>query len=664
MTSSSRPRGHAGRAALGWLLLALCAPAVADAPPLDIVAHPADSARCGGEAYRFTIRAEGGQGTRHYRWQKDGVTLPGAVEPAHTIRSLTPEDAGTYVCVVTDDGRSVARSRPAKLAVLAVTSQPRDAVCRPGQAHTFTAAASNGDGTPVTYQWYKDGHLLAGDTAPVLVRHPARPRDTGAYRCRIRQQDNATWSARAVLQVTARPIRFDAHPRSQAAYVGEAVTLAVAAHGGVAALEYQWRRAGTAIAGATAERYAIESVSLDDAGVYECLVSDASKRVPSQPAVLEVALFPSLTAHPEGAQRYVGEAHTFSVAATGGQGRRHYQWLSDAPAAKPRARTAAPASGLAPLPGATDPRFTLNPLSIRDSGTYLCTVTDDAGFCVASGRARLDVSWPLEILSHPRDAVAIEGTSALLSTSAAGGHGETRYQWQKDGEAIDGATDATLVLDAVTSDHQGTYTCVVTDATGTRLVSNEARLSVTARLAIVAQPVGATRWVGGRHTLAVEATGGLPPLAYRWRRNGIAVAEADAAEWTLDPLALAHAGVYTCLVADAAGAKVVTREAVLVVRPPLSVTAQPQGGHYAPGQAHTFAVGVSGGVGPLAYQWFRDGDPIPGATRARFTIDPLAPGHAGEYACLVHDAIGDVTTAPAPLAVEALEEGPAVQDAL
>src|SRR5690606_38307337 len=57
------------------------------------------------------------------------------------------------------------------------------------------------------------------------------------------------------------------------------------------------------------------------------------------------------------------------------------------------------------------------------------------------------------------------GDDVTLSVTATG-DGELSYQWEKDGVAIDGATDATFVITDAQVDDSGTYTVVVTNDSG------------------------------------------------------------------------------------------------------------------------------------------------------------------------------------------------------
>jgi len=81
--------------------------------------------------------------------------------------------------------------------------------------------------------------------------------------------------------------------------------------------------------------------------------------------------------------------------------------------------------------------------------------------------------------------------------------------------------------------------------------------------AISTQPAGASLTAGGSHTLAVMATGSAP-LAYQWRRNGVAIDGATSSQYALTNVTSSSAGSYTVIVSNAAGSVMSTAAAVTV----------------------------------------------------------------------------------------------------
>jgi hypothetical protein len=83
--------------------------------------------------------------------------------------------------------------------------------------------------------------------------------------------------------------------------------------------------------------------------------------------------------------------------------------------------------------------------------------------------------------------------------------------------------------------------------------------------------------------------------------------------------------------------------------PPV-ILSEPTGVNRTAGQAVTFTVSA-GGTGPFTYQWSLNGNPIPGATSASFTMASVRAGDAGSYTVRVTNAAGSVQSNAANLTV-------------
>ncbi len=83
--------------------------------------------------------------------------------------------------------------------------------------------------------------------------------------------------------------------------------------------------------------------------------------------------------------------------------------------------------------------------------------------------------------------------------------------------------------------------------------------------------------------------------------------------------------------------------------PPL-ITAQPVPAFARGGGAASFSVAAIG-AGPLAYQWFKDGVAIPGATEATLVIENVDTAAVGVYAVVVGNALGEAASMPAVLSI-------------
>ncbi len=76
--------------------------------------------------------------------------------------------------------------------------------------------------------------------------------------------------------------------------------------------------------------------------------------------------------------------------------------------------------------------------------------------------------------------------------------------------------------------------------------------------------------------------------------------------------------------------------------PPRLLTA-PVGGTYLVGDTVTLSV-LADGTPPLAYQWRRNGTPLPGATESTLVLDAIALAQAGDYTVRVSNSAGEIVS--------------------
>lgn len=145
---------------------------------------------------------------------------------------------------------------------------------------------------------------------------------------------------------------------------------------------------------------------------------------------------------------------------------------------------------------------------------------------------------------------------------------------------------------------------------------------------------------------------GLTPLAYQWQFNSTNLPNATNATLTLLNLNFNQAGSYRVIVTNVYGA-VTSTVAQLTVNPsPPSFTAHPVNQTVPAGSNATFSVSVAG-TAPFFYQWLRNSTNLANATNASLTITNVTSTNLGSFACIVSNAGGTVTSAPAVLALSA-----------
>ncbi len=262
---------------------------------------------------------------------------------------------------------------------------------------------------------------------------------------------------------------------------------------------------------------------------------------------------------------------------------------------------------------------------------------------LAAALALAEVPRAPVIETQPIDQSVAPGSTASFSV-AASGSGPFTYQWRRNGFILPGATSASLSLTDVTAANEGRYSVLVTNATAST-VSADAWLRVGTPPAITTEPADLALPPGSPLTL-VAAASGTGPLAYQWSRDGSNLGGAIYA--TLD-LPNVLAGSYRLTVTSAYGSAT-SRAAVISVLTPPAITTDPAGRSVASGGSTTFTAAASGSP-TLAYQWFKDGVAIAGATSASLTRSNLTTADAGSYALRVTNSAGTAWTSGAALRV-------------
>ena len=90
-----------------------------------------------------------------FQWHKNGSVLPNQTNETLSLSSVTPEDAGVYTVVITDEIGS-AVSAPANLIILvasAIMHSPQGVTVIPGSTVTFSVVVTNGATLPIGYRW-------------------------------------------------------------------------------------------------------------------------------------------------------------------------------------------------------------------------------------------------------------------------------------------------------------------------------------------------------------------------------------------------------------------------------------------------------------------------------------------------------------------------------
>jgi hypothetical protein len=510
-----------------------------------------------------------------YQWSFDGVALPGATNAQLTLANLQFAQAGTYAVVVTN-ACGMKMSSNAVLTVneaATIVTQPQSAATISGETVAFSVIA-RGDPT-LRYQWFFNGNPLLEATDSQLVLTNVPKSAEGKYMVAVHNPYGSQTSVEVPLWVYARPALLSQPVDTQAVVGGQGgasgssnAQIQVDAAGDN--LRFRWFHDGVEIPGQTTNVLLFASVTVADAGQYWVEISNDAGQETSLPATLSVL---GITEQPQTVAVNVGEDAVLSVVAVGPD--LHYQWTRNGDM----------------IWGATQPYITFTNVTPGSAAAYQVIVFNDWGL-VKSESAVIRVVCPALPLA---DNFANRG---VINTPAGYGSGTSRGATKESGEPrpCSGRVGKSVWLTWV-APADG---IMIFDTTGSAFDSVLAVYTGTDIQNLV--EVASDDDSGDYHTsrLMFNARAGTAYQVYvgSLDKDGNDV----VLSWQL------YATAYPLPV---------------FVSMPVDVTTRP-------GEAATVSVQYQSGI-PLVLQWYRNGQPIPGADQATLQWSTLTTDDLGSY---------------------------------
>ena len=460
----------------------------------------------------------------------------------------------------------------------------------------------------LTFQWRKDGVILAGRTSSTLSLLNLATSASGAYDVVVNNANGSVTSAVVNLLVEAGPPIISTAPVSGSRYPGGTATFSVAALGSVP-LSYQWSKGATPIPGATAATLTIPELSTIDAGDYTVTVTNpyGSRTATASLSILPITgnyVSAVLGAGPIGywrmnetvvgtaADSQGGRDGTFNATVTTGV-------VGPRPAPVPgleSGNTALSLNGLTSdiiVPALNLNKNTMtivawiNPaltqsdwagvvfsrgggtvagMSVRTDGELRYTWNDlattynwvsglypapDAWNFVAmivepnQGTLALDTGTGLQFATNPELTHPVQGFPAVM-----------HFGTDPSGNRIfAGAIDEVAIYDRALSQEE------ITTLRNAAFQNTYTPTPIT----ITQQPKSQEILVGGSYTLSVKATGSQP-LTYQWQKNGADLPGAVRSSLSFNNATEADSGTYRLVISQGA-ANVTSATANFVVHP-------------------------------------------------------------------------------------------------
>jgi hypothetical protein len=298
---------------------------------------------------------------------------------------------------------------------------------------------------------------------------------------------------------------------------------------------------------------------------------------------------------------------------------------------------------------ATESSFTIDFVTDDDAGEYEVVVSNNSG-SVTSEPATLTVVHPPTITDPLLDLGVSSGAAFTLAVTAEGDEPLT-YRWFINDVEKLGAILSTYSVLGADSQDAGRYRVLVCNEFGCD--ESEAVVTITnSRPFIVTQPLNRVVAISNNVTFSVVA-GGSQPFSYQWFFNDEVRPGATGSSLTINNAQPTNAGTYRVVVSNTFGSVTSTNVTLIVQTNRPTVLVQPVDTGVPAGSQASFSV-TAGGDAPFTYQWFfNTNTTLAGGTNATLVLTNVQNVNVGSYRVIVSNTIGNATSAPVNLTVQA-----------
>lgn len=635
----------------GASLVVLAPPGIATQPVSQVVGV--------GEPFTLSVSAFGPPPLA-YQWFHNDAPIAGATANTLTQPAASPMHAGLYFVRVSNAAATV-QSVTVSISVLlppSILTQPSPMAVDPGEQAMFSVLA---DGSPpLLYQWYFNGILLPGATNNILLLPNAQLAHAGLYRVQVRNLVGNVASQAAELAVELNsPVLNGADlfanralaplPGDQGRVVGNntGYTLETderrhARKPGGSSTWFLWTPANSGIGSITTLGSSfdtllavytgnmltklVEKDSDDDSGpghtsqvefnavvgtayavVVDGFVGETGKFVLSNRLEITNVQLPEIVSHPVRQTLPQGSTATFDVQATGTD--LTYQWYFNR----------------LPIPDATNPSLVLNNIQPSNVGTYRVWVSNQLGRIVRSKPATLELGPYTDVRSLDKIAELKPKFPQPLLTSL-GEQGSVRSAMR----SMNAAANATSQGFAHKFWFNGygyatevkTTNCCGATGPITYYATNELELVVD-----FSRPMS----TGGILVFELPDIS-APSVIVAYDTNTVCFACTNGS--TLRIPVTAGSIYYPSITLFNYNDVEPVRLDIKFDTPLTNAYAQVTN-NVLEGSALTLQALATNTLSQAAYQWFLNGNPIPNATNAQYTIDAVTSESSGTYQVLL-----------------------------
>ncbi len=591
--------------------------------PAQLTVTASETEVCEGTQVTFT--ATGAADAVSYIWYANGNEVPGENQAVLTVLF---DQSGVYnyaAKAVNEDGCiSALASEPATVTVNAapasVTISGNAVICNGGSTVLYANVAPEAaPGTQVVYTWFKNNvamNLASVDHITVT--------EAGSYKVYVSYNGCTTESEAFDVTVEQAPQLQLTATETEICVNGSTVITAEATGWNNADVNYNWNNGFQG---------SVYTFVPDSAAAYTFTVT-ASQATSGCEAVASITInVNEVPATPvvvvDNATICDGGQVTLTV--TNPVAGATYTWYSNGTV----------------ISNANQATLTQSPVTVDgDATNYVYTVVaqlPNSG-CVSEMSANTVVAVipaPVAVVSVEGNTTVCDGGITTLHANVSPAGVAYNYQWYKDNMIILGATNADYVVNEAARETAYNFTVVVTANAGCNVTAAAPAITVVADPVVTLSINNDIVCVGGTATMTATVDGGVAGVnglngyTYEWHRNDVTGAIATTASYTTTGTEAAGSYLYWMTVTSNYGCQSNSDTVAYTVVADPTVTITVANGYdntVCDGGATALKANVTGGYGVATYQWFKNGNLIPGETNPVLNINNLVAGTTDTYA--------------------------------
>lgn len=395
----------------------------------------------GGANYSTVIANSLSAGSGTYDW-----TIPSSLTSGNNYK-IRISDASDNTIKIESSTFSISSTT-------SITTHPQSLEVCEGTPVTLSVAIS---GNATSYYWKKNNVQLSNSNAASYVITNPNLSDSGTYVCVINPPCGSPIESNPAVLKINETVGITQNPQSKELCLNQPIQLIAKTKGKNKIVK--WFKDNTELANLNKDTLTINVANESDAGSYYLKVSaDCGNQLQSLPAVVKVNSPIQITDNLTNKTYCEGDTLKLSIKLSAGK-LANIIWQKDGQNINNENST----------------QLIIPNLSNANAGNYKAIITDEcSNQPLISNEALVLVNLKPTITEQAKSIEAFEGENITLSIKA---NNANSYQWRKNGNNIDKATEASFSIKSALISDSGDYDCVVSNNCG-NITSNKATVKV------------------------------------------------------------------------------------------------------------------------------------------------------------------------------------------